>query len=213
MEVQAKYCTQTKSVEIPEDATIRDLMVGIQSLFEIEPERQKLTFKGKNITLSDDPVSKYKIVNKARILVSLQSVTESTPASQPPTRTRGRTQLTPEFLTSSPHADIIAHGPPPNAEKPYQTQMAILPKTPFIVYNTEGIVSKLSFESDAIWMEADDGKQERIFFSDIKGLLVQEMPKYEKSYVALCLATSYGKRWYYFIPGQYTVLLNKLLSS
>lgn len=209
MEVIAKYLSQIKNVEVPEAGTVRDLMVGIDSQFQIAPERQKLTFKGKNITLSDEPLSTFKIGNKARVLVSVQSEVQSTPSPTPPTRMR--VQIQPEFLTSSPHADIIAKGPPVDAEKPYQGQMGILPKTPFSVYNTDGILSRLNFESDAIWVESSDDKQERIFFSDIKGFLVQEIPKHEKTYVALCMATTYGKRWYYFIPCQYTQLLNKLL--
>ena len=144
-------------------------------------------------------------------MVNLQSEAQSTPASPAPRVMRGFAQVPREFMTSSPHAEIIAKGIPENAEKPYKGQTTVLPKTPFIVYNTEGIRSKLTFESDAIWMESDDNKQERIFFSDIRGNVIQEMPKYEKSYVALCLSTTYGKRWYYFIPAQYTQLLSGIM--
>lgn len=212
MQVLVKYLTQTKSVEVPEEGTVRDLMIGIDSLFEIAPEKQKLTFKGKNMTLSDEPLSTFKVTNNARILMSVQSeaVVTAKPASVP-TRMRGQIHMDEEYLTTSPHTEIIAKGPPADVEKPYQGQMGVLPKTPFPVYNTEGILSRLNFESDAIWVESDNDKHERIFFTDIKGVLFQKIPKHETSYVALCLATTYGKRWYYFIPCQYTQLLNKLL--
>ena len=212
MQLIIRFKGNTAKIELPDDSKVSQLMEKISQELSVSAENQKIICTGKNITDPDALLSSYNLKNGSKILLMEKSKMETTKTpNPPPTRTSFFTQQPqPEFLNSPPHDKIIAQGVPENCEKPFPSQMMVLPKTPFIVYNTEGKLSKLSFESDAIWVESNDEKQERIFYSDVKTYLVQEIPGYENKYVGLCLHTKYGKRWYYFIPNQYVAIMKKV---
>lgn len=212
MRIQIRFNDTTNAIELEDDATVQQLMDKVHESLEVEPEKQKFIFRGKVLSSPEDALSKLGITNNAKLLLTVQASQPATTAHpQGPAKARCN-QAAREFLTTAPHSAIISKGPPPNCGKPYHSQMTVLPKSPFVVYNTEGVVSKLSFESDAVWIESEDGAKERIFFTDIRSNVVQEIPRYEKDYVALCLVTAHGKRWFYFIPGQYSQILPKVIS-
>ena len=219
MKLVIRFNRQMIPLEVPDDSKVSDLMESIQGNLSLNPDKQKIIFGGKTLNDSNSLLSSYKIINGSKLLLMEKSgVVNAKPAA--PTRHNFpyTTTLQPEFMNSTPHNKIIAQGVPAKAEKSFPSQMMALPKTPFIVYNTEGKLSKLSFESDAIWIETEEAenkeqKEERIFYSDIKTHLLQELPNYENQYVGLCLSTKYGKRWYYFIPNQYVSLLRKVLPN
>ena len=214
MRLQIRFKGASRTIEVPDDATVLQLMEQTKMELDVAIDQQKFIFRGKQLDKQDEPLAGLGVTNNARLLLTIQEH-ESAPVSPPPRTNQSRAyynQPQTEFLTIEPHKAIISKGPPPNCEKPYHSQMSVLPKVPFVVYNTEGVLSRLSFESDAVWIESDDGTKERIFFTDIRSNVVQEIPKYEKDYVALCLLTRYGKRWFYFIPNQYSQLLPKVIA-
>jgi hypothetical protein len=212
MKVGVRYRNCSEWLEIDQESSIAELMALISEKFELGAQSQKLIFRGRSITQSGEALGSHGIVDGSKLLLTVQS--EAVEVNQPMIRTTRAAMFShaqPEFLTSSPHSSIIAKGPPPKSERPFHAQMSSFPKSPFPVYNTDGVLSDLTFESDAVWMQSTDGKQERIFYSDIRSNIIQEIPKYEKDYVALCLVTRFGKRWFYFIPGQYSQLLSKVM--
>ena len=212
MKLLIRYNRETVSIEVPADAKVSQLNDAISESLSIPPQKQKLICLGKNLNNPDESLSTYKIKDGSKLLLMQTETLAKPDTPKPPPRSQWCQAPQPEFLKAAPHIDIINKGVPANCEKPYQSQMTLLPKTPFVVYNTEGVISKLSFESDAVWTEAEDGKQERIFFTDLRSSLIQEIPGHEHEYNALCLITKYGKRWFYYIPNQYQSLLSKILS-
>lgn len=211
----------TTQIEIPADSKVSDIMYQINEKLSIPPESQQIIFKGAKINQTPDKtLSELQIKNGTKLLLlKTEKIAFSVEDSKPqpaiahvnllgfPTKPH----VSPESLTNEPHQTIISKGLPPNCEKPYQSQMSILPKMPFAVYNTDGILSKLTFESDAIWVVAADGNNERIFFNEIRGSVLQEIPGYEKQYNILILGTKIGKRCFYFIPNQYAALIKRLI--
>ncbi|KAK8848250.1 Ubiquitin domain-containing protein ubfd1 [Tritrichomonas musculus] len=219
LKLQIRFHKDTIPIEVAVGSNISQLMDAIYTSLSIPPERQQIIYKGQKINMdADSNLDSFKISNGTKLLL-LQTDSDSgvstSSANGQNTCRFGRpsysVNMQPEFLNAYPHAPIIAKGIPPKCEKPFQSQMVILPKNPFPIYNTEGTSSNLSFETDAIWVTSENQKNERIFFSDIKNSLIQDIPGYEKQYVALCLLTKYGKRWFYFIPNQYSTLIKQLL--
>jgi len=211
MKVSVRYNSVNHIVETPADITLNGFQDLIRSQLSIPDGSLKMVMKGKNLVDLDSPLSVLGVEDGSKILLV---VSEVLPDKAPPPVRRIRQPFFPptqEFLNSPPHSPIIAKGPPQGVEKPFKGQYTSLPKTPFIVYNTEGVVSMLSIEYDAIWIQSDDGKNERIFFSDIHLVFVQDIPKYEEKYVAIAFHTSIGKRWFYFIPHQYSHIIKTIV--
>lgn len=218
MKLIIRYNRQTVPLDLPDDSKVSDLMESIKENLDLSQDKQKIIFSGKTLSDSASLLSSYKIGDGSKLLLMAKSGTVAVKAPAPMRQGIYTAALQPEFMNSAPHNKIIAQGVPDEAEKPFPSQMMVLPKTPFVVYNTEGKLSKLSFESDAMWIETEEAekkeqREERIFYTDVKTHLLQEIPNYENKYVGLCLSTKYGKRWYYFIPNQYVSLIRKVLPN
>jgi hypothetical protein len=208
MEVQARSDGRTHRFSVSESATVSELMQAISDGLHVPPSRQQLVRAGAKIVLSDSPLSSVHITNAARLmLVVMEDITGGTPkpAARP---------ARPESLDRPPHAPIVARGAPPGCPAPQFAQTALLPKGPLVVYDESGRVAKLSFETDAFWIEPEGAKGERIFFQEVNTFCVQEMPRElnKPGYFALCLSSSVRK-WLYFIPGQYSAMIQKLLAK
>lgn len=220
LKLQIRYNKDTIPIEVAVGSTIAQLMEAIYASLSIPPENQQIIYKGKKLNNeTEGNLDSFNISNGTKLLLIQTESGQKATSISSTKNSSGRigrqaytVNMQPEFLNADPHAPIIAKGIPPNCDRPFQSQMVVLPKNPFPVYNTEGVLSQLSFETDAIWITSEDQKNERIFFSDIRSSLIQEIPGYEKQYVALCLLTKYGKRWFYFIPNQYSSLIKQILS-
>jgi hypothetical protein len=191
---------------VSETATVSELMQVISDELHVPPSRQQLVRAGAKIVLSDAPLSSAHVANAARLmLVVKDDITRDTPkpAARP---------ARPESLDRPPHAPIIARGPPPGCPPPQFAQTNVLPKRPFVVYDESRRIAKLSFETDAFWIEPEGAKGERIFFQEVNTFCIQEMPRElnKPGYVTVCLSSSVRK-WLYFIPGQYSTMIYRLL--
>ena len=211
MKIIIRYNNQNHLIEIDQEGNLQDLLDLLSDSIIIPNGTAKFVVKGKQLSNLSESLIQHNIIDGSKLLLVVTEALPEKPAI--PVRRIRQTQFPPslEFLTSAPHAPIIAKGPPLGVEKPYKGHITILPKTPFIVYNTEGIISSLSIESDAFWIQPEDGKNERIFYNDINNILVQDIPKYEEQYVAIALHTNIGKRWFYFIPHQYSQVLKSIV--
>jgi hypothetical protein len=91
-----------------------------------------------------------------------------------------------------------------------KTPSSVLPKQPFIIYNTTGHLAKLSIESDAFWVETTSDENERIFFADVRELTCSDVEGYEDRYAAIVVKTKIVPRVFYFVPKQYTKLIESI---
>jgi hypothetical protein len=66
-----------------------------------------------------------------------------------------RIERGPANLDQSPHVEVIDKGPPPVGFGWMKSASHLMSKSPFIVYNTNADVAKLSVEFEAFWIETD----------------------------------------------------------
>jgi uncharacterized ubiquitin-like protein YukD len=186
-------------------ATVNALSTAISRKTGVPSREQKIIYKGKVLGKKKN-LSEYGIQNGAKILLLRQDLTEQ---QTKPTRRNARERTQSEApLVSEPHAGIISRGPPPGCMEGVKTQVSVFPKTPFIVYDSNGARASLSVETEAIWVQSDTGEQERIFLSDVKSEKCQDLPGYVDKYVALSLVTESVRRIFYFVPKQFQGLFD-----
>jgi hypothetical protein len=211
MQVQVKYNNATLDIKLPGDAKVEMLQKEVSRLFAVPQEAQRIIFRGRPISGSTVDLAALNIVDGARLLLL---------ASKPVDKTVGedgkRSSLFPnmQFVnqrrspTFVPDPVIVEKGPPPGAIRPYSAQTDSLPKEPFVVRTPNGI-AKLHIESDAIFVECEDGTNRRFFFSSLTGQLVRlgngeyfAVRAEEKEVADL-----------YFIPSQYRDVLTRIMRS
>jgi hypothetical protein len=118
-------------------------------------------------------------------------------------------------MAQPPHCDIIAKGPPEGCLEGMKTTSHVLPKSPFIVYYSngstiEGERARLSIESDAFWLETDSGEQDRVFFAEVETFTCIDLPGYADQYLAIVVRSGGCFRTFYFIPKQYKQILEEI---
>ncbi|OHT09515.1 hypothetical protein TRFO_21561 [Tritrichomonas foetus] len=117
---------------------------------------------------------------------------------------------------------IIAQGPPTirfNYEA--RKQETVLPRNPFKVYDLQGTLCKLYFETDGIFIKYKlpegpqkynpENQDERIFYSEIRNFKLIPVQGYERFYMNLVMNTKFGKRILYYLPKEYMNLITKIL--
>ena len=117
-----------------------------------------------------------------------------------------------EYLTAQPHSTIIKKGPPPNAIEGGNFQMDILPKEPFHVLDNCGDEATLSFRGEDIVIDSENNHH-RLFYAEIIGYGIQDIPGYDRKYVAIGILISHHKIWVYFVPMQYAYLIETILKQ
>ncbi|EAX90132.1 hypothetical protein TVAG_088250 [Trichomonas vaginalis G3] len=206
MQVSILYNNQNHEFKLPKDANAGVLMDEITKKFEIPREKQKIICRGKSLNIPD-PLS------EGMKIFLLASVAPKIKASKPETSTVRNVLYKPQIidtLREPQHRGIINAGLPEGFIATSQFETAVLPKVPFIVKNTEGVRTTISFESDALFSVADDGKTERIYTSSIKAMKLIPIDQYP-GYMALGMMTENGNRWFYFVPSQYQKLIRAIL--
>jgi hypothetical protein len=120
--------------------------------------------------------------------------------------------FTQQDLEKNPHAAILAEAPPKGAEAPYHMKSSILPKQPFCLYDEGKRVVKLHFETSSLWIEGD-GVSDRVLYADLQSYRLQELPESRRGYWMLELTTGKWKKLLYYIPQQYSGLVNTIIHT
>jgi hypothetical protein len=204
MQVSVRYGTQTYPLQLPANPSVSRLQNEVRRTVAIPPAKQRLIFKGKVLSKKKDKLSAYGIVNTSKILLVANN--SDGRDDLPPRRPR-RTERGSANMDLPPHIEVIDRGPPPGCLEGMKTASHVLPKTPFVVYNTAGDIARLSVESDAFWIEADSGENERVFFTDLKDLAFLDLKGYPDRYAVMILKLQSSQRVLYFIPKQYMRLI------
>ena len=203
---------------LPIDARMSSLSSEISSRLSIPSENQKLIFRGITLPLSDEPLSQFKIKSGTKLLLLAPAESDSSDnpnikssVSRALNRISRHVPSIADSMEYEPHKSIILKGKPPGVIDPHPIQTSVIPSTPFIVYNQNGVLSELSIETDALFLNCSDKTCERIFFSDIYRTGTIQMPWDHSGYFALGLYTSNGMKWMYFIPQQYRMFFRGIL--
>lgn len=209
MQVLLRFNNQNHEFNIPKDANLEVLQDEITKKLEIPKERQKIVLRGKPLNTNDVLTQGMKLLLMASASPGFKSNTSINQPRMP--NMRYKPQII-DTLKEPQHRFIINKGLPEGFLPTSQYETAVLPKVPFVVKNTEGLRTTLSFESDAIFSQASDGSTERIFCSNIKAMSLIPIDTYP-GYLALGMMTNEGNRWFYFIPQQYQKLIRAILSN
>jgi hypothetical protein len=177
-------------------------MAAIEATLRVEAGQQQLIYRGKKVTAADT------IRDGAKLMLLGSAAGAQRPTPQQ--NIGGRLSLNAESLDQPPHSGIIAKGPPAGCIRSFRTSLFCLPKEPLVLYNKTGAIVKVSFESDAIWIQAD-AQQDRVFFNEIKNHLTQDIRG--TGYFVLAFITQSEKYWFYFLPFQYIDTIGKLLRA
>jgi hypothetical protein len=205
MDIFVRYKTDSFSVRLT-STTVKGLSTAIQRATGVPTREQKIIFNGK-ILGKKDALSDSGVGNGAKLLLVREEPSDPPPK---PTRRNARERTQTEApLISEPHAGIISRGPPVGCMEGVKTPVTVFPKTPFVVYDSTGSRATLSIESEAIWVQSDNGEQERIFLSDLKSEKCQDLPGYSDRYVALLLGTETVSKIFYFVPKQFQGLFDE----
>lgn len=228
MYVSVRYQSDTQELQL-KSATVKHLMSTIEKKMKVPLSDQVLIFRGRKLSSKEKKkLPELGIKDGSKILLVSHTEKDEEPLSNGGMRTRSKTkpvsdrgrEIAKPSLDDPPHISIIAQGPPPGCLKGEKNQVNQFPKkdfTHFIVYNTEGALSKLFIESDGLWIETD-GRSERIFISDIKGegkgVQCEDIPVYKDEYIAVHLfLNSDVRRTFYFVPKQFQKLIEDHLRS
>lgn len=188
-------------------------MSEIDKRLNIHPDKQKIIFKGRTLKSPQATLSEHGIKNGSRLLLvaSNESIKEDSLPRAAKTNSKSKAAKHDHSKKSLKQA-IIDKGPPEGCIEGNKTQVGVFPKEPFVVYDTDGIVARMSIESDAIWIEAENDQKERIFTSDEHTHPeILEITGYEDQYFALKMITEHGPRIFYFLPKQYYEMFKQLL--
>jgi hypothetical protein len=210
MRVTVRYGSETIPISLKQvDASVQQLQSLIRKELGILPAQQRLIFKGKTLNHKRDKLRGYGITDGSKLLlVTLESddpkdEMEPRRPRRPPRSERTGTAL-------DPH--VISLGPPPGCLEGMKTPSNVLPKQPFIIYNTTGHLAKLSIESEAFWVECSSDENERIFYGDVRELTSSDVEGYEDRYSAIVLKAGVP-RVFYFVPKQYTKLIESICAQ
>lgn len=224
MNVYVRFRNETHEVQLRANATtLRALMEVIEKKLQILRSEQVLIFRGHRLT-EKDKLTDFGIKPGTKILLVSQEQdkdeemgagmrTRSKVRNQPE---RGREVIRPN-LEDSPHWDIIMKGPPEGCMKGEKLAVNQFPKKDFthlVVYNTDGFISKMTVETDGIYIETDN-RPERIFITDIKeeGVISQDIPTHPDEYIVLHLFIGFERKSFYFIPKQFQKLIEDHLKG
>lgn len=217
MQVNVLYDKVNHPIDLATDALVSDLQNEIVKLLNIPAERQKLIFKGKQLSGGSNTLSSFNVKNKARLLLladKSESPIKAISPSQPQGSSlfpgfsfnRGPTYLSEIKLDET----IVAKKAPKGAIKGYNSQTEVLPTDPFEVYNENGEITYVSIETDAIFIRVGD-TGDRIFLSEITAFGSQQIP--DQQYFAMVIEVKGKRRWLYYLPYQYTAFFNDLLRT
>ena len=211
MKVKVQYNKQVVPLDIPDPScSVEALKLLISEKLSIPVEHQKLIARGHQLDNKSSTISDYSIADGTRLLLTITS-----PAVTKAARITKSSRFGPlskdEYLTGSPHAEIIAKGPPPRAAKPFNLQMQKLPQEPIEVYDSKGDVVELSFETNALFIKRGNGNNNRVFYNEIETHHFQEIPN--TGYYAFFIIATGMKQWFYFLPSQYVSIISSILRS
>lgn len=208
MNVQLRYQNQNHDFQFENGATLASLMTAITSKFQIPAESQKIIFRGKSLT-NVEP-----LVNGMKLLLMVSGtppVLNSNTQVATPRKFSSFVPTVIDTLRESNHKEILALGLPEGYIKPSKYSTSVLPSVPFYVRETSGKRSILSIETDALFLQNDDGTVERIFFTEIIKSAQIVIPDTNGEFIAIGLITKQGNRWIYWIPNQYCNLFKVIL--
>lgn len=202
MKVQLHFQTSKQNVIIPEDSSLGSIQKEVEKLFNVPQKQQKIIFRGTQLKDSNEKLKNLKVNDGAKLLILQQNAHNEVRKK----RIRN-TRFGHYFFPPEVHFDesIIAQGPPKGAIKGYIQDVLSLPESPFVVRSKDGI-SKLSVETDALFLLPDKGDPRRVFFSELRCVSVMKIG--DELYSALSLTTKGGDMIYvYFVPSQYVKFL------
>ena len=213
MEVQVRYINKNYSFTVKNDGLVKDLQQEIEKQLQIPPYQQKLILRGKPLSPPEAALSSFGVAAKAKIL--LVATTASPPSVSPPLP-KVNTAIflgTKENMDLEPHASNIQKGPPEGVLPSYNNQVDQLPTAPLSVLNAEGVPSKFSVESEALFIQVPStNKAERIFFTEIHSFTTNPIKTGE--YFCLSLHLKNGEdRYIYYLPKQFLRLFQKYLAG
>jgi hypothetical protein len=191
------------------DASVPQLQSQIRKEFGFAPSQQRIIFKGKVLSHKREKLQSYGILDGFKVLL-LADETSAQPEELGPRR--GRRPPRSERVGGILNARVVRGGPPAGSLKGMKGPNGVLPRDPFIVYNTNGTLVKLWIETDAFWADASSEESERLFYTDITALTCPDLAGYEDQYCAIVLETVV-MRAFYFIPKQYTKLIEGIWRS
>jgi hypothetical protein len=199
MHLHLRYNTSTHDIELPDDATVRQLQAEILRRLAIPPVDQKLIFRGKPIQLQGDLLSSLKIGNGAKIML----VAAGKPVRVPsPSRPPLDLDILPQYACRI-HDSILALGPPTGAISGCMgASTSTLPNSPLIVRTANGL-AEFSLETDGLFLKYATGSPDRIFFTDLAA--VGSVPIGNGAYSVIAVQTKLETiTWIAFVPAQYT---------
>lgn len=208
MNVDIRFNNSITTIKLKGTASVKSIMNQIHKEMGILPSEQRLIYRGRDLSTSD----LQGMTSGAKILLLKRSAQSSDEKKRPASK-RGRPASPANTILDK---TIISRGPPPGCRGAEKLSAHQLPKDPFIVYDTRGTVSKLSFESDNSIFIVNDRDNERIFMHKVTsgledGSLFQDLPgPYNNQYVALVFVIEATPRVFYFIPKQYQTIIQDL---
>lgn len=209
MNVDIRFNNSITTIKLKRGASVNSIMSQIHKEMGILPSEQRLIYRGRALT-ETSPLQG--ITSGAKILL-LKKTAQSSDEKKRPASKRGKPASPANTILDK---TIISRGPPPGCRGAEKLSAHQLPKDPFIVYDTRGTVSKLSFESDNSIFIVNDRDKERIFMHKVTsgledGSLFQDLPgPYNNQYVALVFVIEASPRVFYFIPKQYQTIIQDL---
>jgi hypothetical protein len=195
MNVEVKYIDRTHKFCLSSDATVGDLSAALFSATGIAPIDQKLIFRGRPVSGGSTSLSSCKVAHGAKLLLV---------AAPPPPKSDS-------LMDGGDHipASVAELGPPPGAGKAFMAQLAIFPKSPFVVRTPKG-VAQFSVETDAFYIQFEDGSAHRMFNTDMRRCLLQ---KIGREYFGMHFTTKTDTFWVAFIPVQYLEIMKATLPN
>lgn len=219
MQVIIKFQNDIHSLGLPENCTISKFKTEISNCTGVQPKNQKIIFQGKSIfdkAQGKAKLSNLKIVDGSRCLLLFSTV--ATSKSKPVKKKTRRLSQELEEKAKKQNPEIIQLGPPKGAEKSSKNDLPKFPQNPFVIYDQTGNMFKMALEEYSIWLESENGEQDRILFPEITHFAIDDIEGYKDEYkvVSMVLNHSDGRdeiKQMYFLPNQYTKALNEYLSQ
>lgn len=210
------YNKKSYDISIESVKTVSDLKQEIQSLTSVSPEMQKLIFKGKAVTQSDQTLSQLGIKENDKLLMVGSSLNDVLAINSSPPQNNKQNiglGLNTAFCKQKRYKKIIDKGVPADAMPAYKNGDEPLPK--------EGIKGMLNqyekkcrfafkLESDQLWV-CSDQKTVKYDISSIDSICEEPIEGHEEYYIIQIRMKGRLVLWFYWVPKQYINAIKKAI--
>ena len=214
MDIVVRYQNDSLQIKLPIKSTCKKLYQDVGKNLGLKAKSMKMIFNGKTIPNDSKLLTDFNLINKSKVLLISTDEKDLT-LNKKQKKNSSKKSLTNRNKIPDLNFDIIFKGPPEGCLPGMKSQVNHFPPNPFLTYDREGKLAKLSVESNnSLFIEYEDKKHERLF--DVECNQVIDLDKYFDQYVAILLGTDIEKneqRIFYFIPKQYSDLFKDFFSK